>query len=172
MIASFVQIFIESVQRAFFRQDTEVVELSPIGMATMLATIGVKSVLWFWCSRIPSSGVQALAQDAENDVWLNVMSLSFPWLGAKLGWRLLDPIGGMVLSAYIVSEWVKTLLQNFANRKYICGRGETETLLSCSILNCCTVLTPSLRQGRQPRSVRARPVSRLAFQPRHLDRRR
>ncbi|EJT50521.1 hypothetical protein A1Q1_00142 [Trichosporon asahii var. asahii CBS 2479] len=53
----------------------------------MLATIGVKSVLWAWCSRIPSSGVQALAQDAENDVWLNVVSLSFPvrlrkWLGA------------------------------------------------------------------------------------------
>lgn len=33
---------------------------------------------WIWCSRIPSSGVQALAQDAENDVYLNVMSLAFP----------------------------------------------------------------------------------------------
>lgn len=31
-----------------------------------------------WCSQIPSSSVQALAQDAENDVWLNVISLSFP----------------------------------------------------------------------------------------------
>lgn len=66
----------------------------------MLATIGVKSVLyvrpfssrfihetrestlmtgrWVWCSRIPSSGVQALAQDAENDVFFNIMSLAFP----------------------------------------------------------------------------------------------
>jgi divalent metal cation (Fe/Co/Zn/Cd) transporter len=33
-----------------------------------------------------------------------------------LGWGLLDPIGGMVLSTYIMIEWVKTLLQNFANR--------------------------------------------------------
>lgn len=33
---------------------------------------------WFWCSQIPSSSVQALAQDAENDVWLNAISLSFP----------------------------------------------------------------------------------------------
>lgn len=33
---------------------------------------------WIWCSNIPSSSVQALAQDAENDVWLNVISLSFP----------------------------------------------------------------------------------------------
>jgi hypothetical protein len=38
-------------------------------------------------------------------------------MGTKLGWRLLDPIGGMVLSAYIIIEWVKTLLQNFANRE-------------------------------------------------------
>jgi hypothetical protein len=33
---------------------------------------------WVWCSRIPSSGVQALAQDAENDVIFNIMSLAFP----------------------------------------------------------------------------------------------
>ena len=45
MIASFVQVFIESAQRAWFRGDPEVVELSGMGMATMLATIGVKSVL-------------------------------------------------------------------------------------------------------------------------------
>jgi hypothetical protein len=31
--------------------------------------------------------------------------------------RLLDPIGGMVLSTYIIVEWVKTLLENFAKRK-------------------------------------------------------
>jgi hypothetical protein len=45
MIASFVQVFIESLQRAWFRGDTEPVDLSGLGMATMLATIGVKSVL-------------------------------------------------------------------------------------------------------------------------------
>lgn len=58
----------------------------------MLATIGVKLVLcvyrhtrselmvhrWFWCAHIRSSGVQALAQDAENDVYFNIMSLAFP----------------------------------------------------------------------------------------------
>lgn len=41
------------------------------------------------------------------------------YLGTKLNWRLLDPIGGMVLSTYITVEWIKTLLQNFANRKSI-----------------------------------------------------
>jgi divalent metal cation (Fe/Co/Zn/Cd) transporter len=97
MIASFVQVFIESFERAIGRQGEPAVELSWLGLGTMLATIGIKAVLyvrrlcdvvralttrWIWCSRIPSSGVQALAQDAENDVWLNIMSLSFPVSGA------------------------------------------------------------------------------------------
>ncbi|OCF37003.1 hypothetical protein I316_00907 [Kwoniella heveanensis BCC8398] len=115
MIASFVQVFIESFQRATGPAEKAPVVLSWLGVGVMLATIGIKSVLWVWCSRIPSSGVQALAQDAENDVFFNIMSLAFPWIGSFLHWRLLDPIGGMVLSTYIIVEWVKTLLQNFAN---------------------------------------------------------
>ncbi|KAL7420475.1 hypothetical protein Q5752_004425 [Cryptotrichosporon argae] len=116
MIASFIQVFIESFQRALAASSAEeAVELSAIGMGTMLATIGVKAVIWVWCSRIPSSGVQALAQDAENDVFFNIMSLAFPFIGTKLHMPLLDPIGGMVLSTYIIVEWIKTLGANFAN---------------------------------------------------------
>lgn len=46
MIASFVQVLIESFQR-LLKGDTnsEPVELNGIGMATMLATIAVKAVL-------------------------------------------------------------------------------------------------------------------------------
>ncbi|TYJ53394.1 hypothetical protein B9479_005994 [Cryptococcus floricola] len=115
MIASFVQVFIESFQRATGPGEGEEIDLGPLGLGTMLATIGIKSILWVWCSKIPSSGVQALAQDAENDVFFNIMSLAFPWIGSVLKWRLLDPIGGMVLSTYIIVEWIKTLHANFAN---------------------------------------------------------
>ncbi|WWC62941.1 uncharacterized protein I303_105539 [Kwoniella dejecticola CBS 10117] len=115
MIASFVQVFIESFERAIGPAEEAAVDLSWLGIGVMLATIGIKSILWVWCSRIPSSGVQALAQDAENDVFFNIMSLAFPWIGSFFAWRLLDPIGGMVLSTYIIVEWIKTLLQNFAN---------------------------------------------------------
>ncbi|KAK8858889.1 hypothetical protein IAR55_003120 [Kwoniella newhampshirensis] len=115
MIASFVQVFIESFQRAIGPSEDRQVDVSLLGVVVMLATIAVKAVLWVWCSRIPSSGVQALAQDAENDVFFNTMSLAFPWVGSLLKWHLLDPIGGMVLSLYIIFEWVKTLLQNFNN---------------------------------------------------------
>ncbi len=33
----------------------------------MVGTIVIKSIVWVWCSRMPSSAVRALAQDAEND---------------------------------------------------------------------------------------------------------
>ncbi|CAD6579166.1 MAG: hypothetical protein TREMPRED_002417 [Tremellales sp. Tagirdzhanova-0007] len=114
MIASFIQVFIESFQRATHSQEDAVVELSKVGIGTMVATIAVKLFLWIWCARIPSSGVQALAQDAENDVFFNIMSLAFPFVGTRVHWRLLDPIGGMVLSLYIIVEWIKTLAENFA----------------------------------------------------------
>lgn len=45
MIASFVQVFIESFNRATEPADEDAVALSWIGIITMLATIGVKSVL-------------------------------------------------------------------------------------------------------------------------------
>ncbi|RSH81930.1 uncharacterized protein EHS24_008127 [Apiotrichum porosum] len=128
MIASFTQVFIEAFNRAVWGTGEDgPVDLSGIGMATMLATIGTKSVLWVWCSRIPSSGVQALAQDAENDVILNITSLAFPWLGTIVGSHLLDPIGGMVISLYIIIEWIKTLLQNFANLSGRAASGDQYT---------------------------------------------
>lgn len=48
--------------------------VSPSVRSTRLADI----LSWIWCARIPSSGVQALAQDAKNDVFFNSMSLAFP----------------------------------------------------------------------------------------------
>nr|ODN92490.1 hypothetical protein L203_00767 [Cryptococcus depauperatus CBS 7841] len=120
MIASFVQVFVESFQRAITPSQNKPVDLGPLGLGVMLATIGIKFVLrvaltkWLWCSQIPSSGVQALAQDAENDVFFNIMSLAFPWIGSFMRWQLLDPIGGMIISAYIIFEWIKTLHENFA----------------------------------------------------------
>lgn len=95
------------------------------GYSTMVATIVIKGIVWVWCARVPSTAVKALAQDAENDgkssarisprcgilpcrlslVFFNIMSLSFPAVGQALKSPLLDPIGGMVLSTYIIWQW-------------------------------------------------------------------
>ena len=115
MIASFVQVFIESVGRlhevlATGRQDSDSAASLPfIGVAFMLATIGIKTVMWLLYRSSKSSGVRAVAQDAENDVVFNVASLIFPILGSRLGSPALDPIGGIVLSVYIIYEWIETL---------------------------------------------------------------
>ncbi|TKY87076.1 hypothetical protein EX895_003753 [Sporisorium graminicola] len=115
MIASFVQVFLESAGRLrevllTGEQDPESAASLPfIGVAFMLATIGIKTVMWLLYRSSKSSGVRAVAQDAENDVVFNIASLIFPIVGSKFGWPALDPIGGVVLSVYIIYEWIETL---------------------------------------------------------------
>ncbi|KAL7410980.1 cation efflux family-domain-containing protein [Mrakia frigida] len=117
MISSFSQVFIESIQRLAKHDDnSEAAELSLFGKGTMLATILIKGVIWWWCgSGDPGPGVGALAQDARNDVWFNTMSLLFPWVGERFSLWWLDPLGGVVLSIYIIYEWLQTLHENFIN---------------------------------------------------------
>ncbi|KAJ7828083.1 hypothetical protein B0H13DRAFT_1656530 [Mycena leptocephala] len=113
MIASFSQVLVESLKKLFGEETGEIGTLSLFGKATMVATIVVKSVIWVWCARFQSSGIQALAQDAKNDVFFNIFSLIIPWVGEILSIRQLDPLGGALLSLYIITEWVQTLLENF-----------------------------------------------------------
>ncbi|KAJ7043844.1 cation efflux family-domain-containing protein [Mycena alexandri] len=113
MIASFSQVLVESLKKLFGEDSGEIGTVSLFGKATMVATIVIKSVIWVWCARFQSSGIQALAQDAKNDVFFNVFSLIIPWVGEVLSIRQLDPLGGALLSLYIITEWVQTLLENF-----------------------------------------------------------
>lgn len=111
MIASFLQVLLESAKK-LFEKDLEPATISLAGKATMLITIAVKLVMWLWCRSSPNVSVQALAQDAENDIVFNFFSLLFPLVGEYLGWRYLDAVGGCVLSIYIIYEWMHTLLDN------------------------------------------------------------
>ncbi|SGY78700.1 BQ5605_C008g04917 [Microbotryum silenes-dioicae] len=114
MIAAFIQVFIESIQRVFEKSSTAPVTIPLIGGIVMALTIAVKLVVWVWCRAVKNTSVEALAQDAENDIVFNFFSLVFPFMGQWLGWNKLDPIGGMVLSLYIIVEWTGTLLDNTA----------------------------------------------------------
>ena len=69
MIASFLQVFIESCHR-LLDPKLEMAHIPPTGIAVMVLTIVVKLVVWVWCRTIKNSSVEALAQDAENDVRL------------------------------------------------------------------------------------------------------
>ncbi|PWN20196.1 hypothetical protein BCV69DRAFT_312806 [Microstroma glucosiphilum] len=116
MIASFVQVLVESCERlrgVLMGRPTEggSQALPWIGIVFMLATIVVKAIMWFLYNKSKSAGVRAVAQDSQNDVVFNIFSLTFPFLGAQLGWPALDPIGGIILSLYIISEWLSTLIE-------------------------------------------------------------
>jgi divalent metal cation (Fe/Co/Zn/Cd) transporter len=113
MIASFSQVLVEALKKLFGEESGEIGTVSLFGKATMIATIVVKSVIWVWCSKFQSSGIQALAQDAKVDVLFNIFSLIVPWVGELLKIRQLDPLGGALLSIYIIIEWIQTLLETF-----------------------------------------------------------
>ena len=66
MVASFVQVFIESVTRLV--KHTKPATLPWSAAIVMAVTIVSKGIAWLACSRHRSSSVRALAQDAENDV--------------------------------------------------------------------------------------------------------
>ncbi|KAI9269686.1 cation efflux family-domain-containing protein [Helicostylum pulchrum] len=111
---SFSQVLISSVEQlAEENRKVEHVDLSPLALGLLAANIIVKGVLWFWCLTVKgSSSVQALAQDHENDVVFNIASTIFPLFAvwAKIPW--LDPVGAILLSLYIIYEWVIVLLEN------------------------------------------------------------
>lgn len=121
MIASFCQVLVESVGRFWLviktgkdpeaGPDGQSPELPWLGIIFMVFTIIIKTFMWLIYRSSPSSGVRAVAQDSQNDVVFNVFSLTFPFLGSWLCMPALDPIGGIVLSLYIISEWLATLVE-------------------------------------------------------------
>jgi cation diffusion facilitator family transporter len=78
-------------------------------LAMLGATIGVKAVLWFYCSLYSkySPTLYALAVDHRNDVLSNLVAL----LAALLAWWLpsvwsADPIGAILMSVWICWAWI------------------------------------------------------------------
>lgn len=67
MISSFLQVFIESVNRLFDR-NLEFTRLPLVALIVMVSTIFIKAGVWLSCRAIKSASVEALQQDAENDV--------------------------------------------------------------------------------------------------------
>lgn len=112
MVVSFLQVLLEAVNRLWAVLEHEYAPdggLPPVGIVFMALTIVIKSVMWLWCRHSKNSMVRAIAQDSENDVMFNLFSLFFPIVDKYLGWHILDPIGGVLLSVYIIREWIATM---------------------------------------------------------------
>ena len=114
MITSFVQVALEGLQK-LSGTDHTIVQLTLPAIIIMAATVVIKFLCWLYCRLIPNSSVQALAQDAMTDVVFNIFSIIFPLIGfyAKIWW--LDPLGGIILSFYVIINWSRTSSEHIRN---------------------------------------------------------
>ncbi|KAL1302294.1 hypothetical protein AAFC00_002711 [Neodothiora populina] len=114
MITSFVQVALEGFNK-ISSGDHEIVQLSVPAIAIMAGTVVIKFACWLWCRFINNSSVQALAQDAMTDVVFNTFSIIFPLVGyyARIWW--LDPLGGILLSFYVIINWSRTSASHIRN---------------------------------------------------------
>ena len=105
------QILIEGVQQLVGPDHTHHLEDIYGVIGVMCTVILVKFGLYLYCRRSTSQAVQTYAQDHRNDVATNTIGL----ISAMLGDRLLfwiDPLGAILLAAYIVYNWAETALEN------------------------------------------------------------
>ncbi|KAF2750202.1 cation diffusion facilitator 10 [Sporormia fimetaria CBS 119925] len=114
MITSFFQVAIEGFSRLTGGNHT-VVQLSVPAVAIMSSTVLIKFACWLWCRMIRNSSVQALAQDAMTDVVFNIFSIIFPLVGYYFHIWYLDPLGGLLLSAYVIINWSRTSATHIRN---------------------------------------------------------
>lgn len=114
MITSFFQVALSAFNR-LSSDDRTIVQLTPAAVAIMGTTVAVKGVCWLWCRLIRNSSVQALAQDAMTDVVFNTFSIIFPLLGYFLHIWWLDPLGGLLLSLYVILSWAATTRTHILN---------------------------------------------------------
>ena len=115
MVTSFFQVALEGFNRMTASGPNEIVQLTIPAIVIMTATVVIKFLCWLWCRLIKNSSVQALAQDAMTDVVFNIFSIIFPLVGyfAKQWW--LDPLGGIVLSLYVIFNWSSTSVMHIRN---------------------------------------------------------
>lgn len=117
IIISFFQVGQEALKKLFFTKPEEriPVRIGYESYTIMTITILVKSWCWIWCSKSKSSSVQALAQDAKSDVVFNTFSILLPALGYQFGIWWFDPLGALLLSAYIIVTWAMTAFSHIDN---------------------------------------------------------
>ncbi|CCX34096.1 cation diffusion facilitator 10 [Pyronema domesticum] len=114
MIVSFVQVGLHSAQ-SLWGTNREVINLSPTAIIIMASTVVVKGACYFWCRLIRNSSVQALAEDALTDVIFNFFSILFPLAGVFTNTWWLDPLGGLILSIYVIVQWSKIAVGHIKN---------------------------------------------------------
>lgn len=77
----------------------------------MFVTIGVKLAMYIIYKCIGHPYTVTLSEDHRNDVLTNALGLFMYWGGSKIGWWM-DPVGGILLSLFVLISWVINAKEN------------------------------------------------------------
>jgi cation diffusion facilitator family transporter len=105
------QVFIEGVQQLVGKEHTHHLEDLQLVIGIMIGVIVVKFFLYLYCRGSRNRSVQTYAQDHRNDVITNTFGLIAAIVGDRI-YYWFDPLGAMILAAYIVQNWSATALEN------------------------------------------------------------
>jgi cation diffusion facilitator family transporter len=105
------QILIEGVQQLVGPNHTHHLEDIYGVIGVMITVIFVKFALYLYCRKSASPAVQTYAQDHRNDVATNAVGLMSAMLGDRF-YFWIDPLGAILLAAYIIYNWSETALEN------------------------------------------------------------
>lgn len=132
MIVSFFQIAIQGVKQLMASPETREAlrPLGPTVISIIALVVLIKSLCWVWCRSSKSASVQALAQDAFSDVIFNFFSIIFPLIGFYFDLWWLDPLGAVLISAYILVSWSHTSVEHITNLAgKVASTSETEAVI-------------------------------------------
>ncbi|ORX47263.1 cation diffusion facilitator 9 [Piromyces finnis] len=90
--------------------DSSKISMDWVDIGLLITIVVTKFLLWVWCKKITeSTSVQALAQDHSNDILFNVVTTIIAIIASKTV-NFIDPLGAILLSIYIIINWIKTAL--------------------------------------------------------------
>ncbi|CAF1103547.1 unnamed protein product [Rotaria sp. Silwood1] len=131
MVSASVQVIYESIQSLinyadhFTKNSTDLrhIDMGPAPISVMCVTIVCKAILSFLCYQISNPTMYAVAQDHRNDVFSNIVALACGIIASKAfdgsikvkEIVVIDPIGAILISFYIIFCWLGQLRQQVRN---------------------------------------------------------
>ncbi|CDF35993.1 unnamed protein product [Chondrus crispus] len=80
--------------------------------AVLVGAMAIKVGLYWYCAGVPDASVRALAEDHFNDLMSNAVGLCTVLVAQHVAWWV-DPAGGVVISCWIIHNWVVHTLEHF-----------------------------------------------------------
>eukprot|EP00834_Sanchytrium_tribonematis_P003174 NODE_115_length_18417_cov_0.666012.p6 type:complete len:364 gc:universal NODE_115_length_18417_cov_0.666012:9854-10945(+) len=115
-----IQVMVEAIKKFIAIGNHENVDLNlaldPFTIGMLIYVVVIKTGLYFICLRYAkvSKSAETLAIDHRNDLMFNILSFAMGFAAYYSNQYFLDPLGGMLLSLFILVSWAKLGLEQIA----------------------------------------------------------